>query len=71
MQIDVIIAQLINLISFFEKYREFGFNDAMIEAKKIAEVLEIEPIIREKHITSRKIHFDEEKLAQSALNLLK
>ena len=39
MQIDVVIAQLKNLVSLFEKYRETGFNDAMIEAKEITEAL--------------------------------
>ena len=43
----------------------------MIEAKKIAEALEVELIIREKHIIRKKRHFDEnvdeEELAQSAL----
>ena len=50
MQIDVAITQLKNLISFFEKYRETKFNDAMIEVKKITEALEVEPITREKRI---------------------
>ena len=47
----------------------------MIEAKKIAEALEVEPIIREKRIIRRKKHFDEnideEQLAQSTLESFK
>ena len=48
MCIDVAIEQLKGLISYFEKYRENGFTDAMIFAKNIAFDLEIEPIFVKK-----------------------
>ncbi|XP_022856014.1 zinc finger MYM-type protein 1-like [Olea europaea var. sylvestris] len=48
MHIDVAIDHLKGLISFFKGYREFGFESAMVDAKKIASELEIEPIFREK-----------------------
>ena len=36
MHIDIAINQLKGLISFFEKYRESGFTNAMISSKEIA-----------------------------------
>ncbi|KAL5857292.1 hypothetical protein ACOSQ3_004750 [Xanthoceras sorbifolium] len=36
MHVDITVKQLEGLVSFFEKYRENGFNSAMITAKEIA-----------------------------------
>ncbi|XP_045802280.1 zinc finger MYM-type protein 1-like [Trifolium pratense] len=59
MRMDVAIEQLKGLISFFEKYREDGFENAMISAKEIASEMDIEPKFREKRIIHRKKRFDE------------
>jgi hypothetical protein len=59
MQIDVAISEMQRLISFFEKYRETGFEEAMIEAKEVASAMQIEPFFREKRIIRRKRQFDE------------
>jgi len=42
----------------------------MIEVKKIAEALEVELIIREKHIIRRRRHFDENVDEKNLHNLL-
>ncbi|KAL6208685.1 hypothetical protein ACLB2K_019631 [Fragaria x ananassa] len=67
--------KLEKLISFIQKYKETGFNDALIIAKEIASEMKVEPVFYEKR-TIRKIkHFDdsdnEEELAQSALESFK
>ncbi|KAL9154317.1 hypothetical protein ABFS82_10G106500 [Erythranthe guttata] len=59
MRLDIAIKQLTGLVSFFEMYRENGFSSAMIDAKKIASQMEIEPIFFEKRRIARKRHFDE------------
>ena len=59
MHIDIAINQLKCLISFFEKYRESGFTNAMISSKEIACEMGIEPIFREKRRVRRKKQFDE------------
>jgi hypothetical protein len=59
MRMDVAIEQLKGLISFFEKYREDGFENAIISAKEIASEMDIEPKFREKRIINRKKRFDE------------
>ena len=59
MSIDVAIEKLKGLISFFEKYREDGFENAIISAKEIATEMDIEPKFREKCIIRRKRQFDE------------
>ncbi|KAL5581805.1 hypothetical protein UlMin_014247 [Ulmus minor] len=46
--IEIAMDQLKGLISFFERYRENGFTNAMIVAKEIANELEIEPKFCEK-----------------------
>ncbi|XP_028121906.1 zinc finger MYM-type protein 1-like [Camellia sinensis] len=69
MHIDAAIHQLKGLITFLEKYRETGFLEAMIEAKKVAIEMEIEPTFRERRVIRRKKHFNEnvsEEVAQSA-----
>ncbi|XP_042387582.1 zinc finger MYM-type protein 1-like [Zingiber officinale] len=59
MRLDVAVKQLAGLVSFFEKYRENGFSLAMVDAKKIAFDMEIEPVFPTKRKISRKRHFDE------------
>ncbi|XP_028117570.1 uncharacterized protein LOC114315183 [Camellia sinensis] len=59
MHIDVAIIQLKGLITFLEKYRETGFLDAMIEAKEVATLMEIDPVFCEKRVIRRKKQFDE------------
>ncbi|XP_058740955.1 uncharacterized protein LOC131613289 [Vicia villosa] len=59
MCIDVAIDQLKGLVSFFEKYRENGFENALISTKEIAIEMNIEPKFREKRIIRRKKQFDE------------
>ena len=43
MSMDVSIEQLKDLISYFEKYREDEFENAIIYAKEIAIEIDIEP----------------------------
>ena len=59
MRIDVAIDQLKGFISFFKKYRENGFESAMISSKENALAMKIEPIFREKRVINKKKHFDE------------
>ncbi|XP_028083784.1 zinc finger MYM-type protein 1-like [Camellia sinensis] len=69
MHIDVAIFQLKGLITFLEKYRETGFLDAMIEAKEVATLMEIDPVFREKRVIRKKKQFDEnvsEEVTQTA-----
>ncbi|XP_028068329.1 uncharacterized protein LOC114270912 [Camellia sinensis] len=69
MHIDVAIIQLKELITFLEKYRQIGFLDAMIEAKEVATLMEIDPVFCEKHVIRRKKQFDEnvsEEVTQTA-----
>ncbi|XP_020263218.1 zinc finger MYM-type protein 1-like [Asparagus officinalis] len=67
MQIDVAIDLLRGLISFFESYRENGFEAAMVEAKEIAVRMKVEPIFRERRIIRRKKHFDENASKEMAM----
>ncbi|XP_071712208.1 uncharacterized protein [Rutidosis leptorrhynchoides] len=43
MLLDVAIQSLDGLVTFFDNYRETGFDKAIIEAKKIAETIDVEP----------------------------
>ncbi|XP_048504198.1 uncharacterized protein LOC125499433 [Beta vulgaris subsp. vulgaris] len=56
--IDVAIEKTNGLVSFFERYRESGFHDALDIAKKIAIEMDIDPIFREKRVIRRKCFFD-------------
>jgi len=58
MCIDEVIEQLKGLLSFFEKYRENGFENALISSKEIAFKMNIETKFREKRIRQRKKQFD-------------
>lgn len=59
MCVDDAIQQLKGLICFFEKYREEGFENAIIAAKEIAIEMNVEPKFREKRIIRRNKRFDE------------
>ncbi|XP_034198474.1 zinc finger MYM-type protein 1-like [Prunus dulcis] len=59
MLIDVAIDKVKGLITFFEKYRENGFTEAMYTAKEIATDMGIDPVFLEKRKIRRKKHFDE------------
>ena len=59
MVIDAAISHLKALISFFETYRETGFESNKIIAKEIAARMKIEPTFCEKRIIYRKKQFDE------------
>ena len=48
MSVDVAMEKLKGLISFFEKYREDGFENAIISAKEISFEMDIKPKFREK-----------------------
>ena len=57
--IDAAISHLKALISFFETYRETGFEYDKIIAKEIATQMKIEPTFCEKRIIYKKKQFDE------------
>ncbi|XP_058744291.1 uncharacterized protein LOC131616850 [Vicia villosa] len=59
MLIDVAIEKIKGLISFFEGYRETGFNKALEYAKEIAIELSIDPVFPQRRIIRRKRQFDE------------
>ncbi|KAK9750780.1 hypothetical protein RND81_02G221600 [Saponaria officinalis] len=59
MVIDVAIEEIKGLITFFEIYRESGFVDAIEEAKKIAQEINISPIFPQSRKIRRKRQFDE------------
>ncbi|XP_040361862.1 uncharacterized protein LOC121048908 [Rosa chinensis] len=59
MLLDVAVKNLEGLVSYFEKYRQNGFNFAMTEAKEIANDMGVEPIFPIKRHVCRKKHFDE------------
>ncbi|CAN6552138.1 unnamed protein product [Malus baccata var. baccata] len=67
MLIDVVIEQVQGLIAYFEKYRETGFAEAMINAKKLSIEMEIDPVFPEKRQVRRKRHFDESEGESSQL----
>ncbi|KAL6568949.1 hypothetical protein OROGR_000674 [Orobanche gracilis] len=70
-RLDVAIASLKGLVSFFEKYRENGFTSAMVDAKELAIEMDIEPVFSIKRRIKRNRQFDEnpntERKQQSAL----
>ncbi|XP_035830929.1 uncharacterized protein LOC118480273 [Helianthus annuus] len=59
MCIDVAIKQLDGLIIYFKKFRDEGFENAMIEAKELALKMGIESSFREKRVIPRNRRFDE------------
>ncbi|XP_020875868.1 zinc finger MYM-type protein 1-like [Arabidopsis lyrata subsp. lyrata] len=62
MDIDIAIAQLKGLVSFFRNYRETGFQAAKVEAERIAISMDIEPVfsVKAKRVCKRKRYHDEE-----------
>lgn len=59
MLMDVAIDQLNGLLIFFKKYRDDGFQSAIIASKEIAYDMEIEPVFRCKRTIRRNKKFDE------------
>ena len=59
MLIDVAIEKVKGLISFFTKYREIGFLNALESAKEIARKMDIEPEFRTRRNIKRKRQFVE------------
>ncbi|XP_074337196.1 uncharacterized protein LOC141674386 [Apium graveolens] len=59
MRLDVAIASLKGLVSFFEKYRENGFMSAMVDAKELAIEMDIEPMFLIKRRIKRNRQFDD------------
>ncbi|XP_062104080.1 uncharacterized protein LOC133815239 [Humulus lupulus] len=74
MKIDVAIKELKILLSFLQKYRETGFEEALTKATEIASMMEVEPVFMEKRKVYRKKQFDEsvnEEVTQSAAESFK
>ncbi|XP_074326616.1 uncharacterized protein LOC141664562 [Apium graveolens] len=59
MRLDVAIASLKGLVSFFEKYRENGFTSSIIDAKELDNEMDIEPIFLIKRRIKRNRQFDD------------
>jgi hypothetical protein len=59
MVIDIAIERVQELISFFTKYREIGFSQALEAAREVAAEMDIDPEFRTKRKVKRKRHFDE------------
>ena len=59
MLIDIAIEKVQGLISFFTKYRETSFPNALESAKEIAREMDVEPTFRTKRKIKRKRQFDE------------
>ncbi|XP_071728461.1 uncharacterized protein [Rutidosis leptorrhynchoides] len=59
MLLDVAIKSLDGLVNFLENYRNTGLDRAIIEAKKIAETIDVEPEFPVKRASCRKKQFDE------------
>lgn len=59
MLLDVAVKNLEGLVTYFENYRETGFDKAIIEAKQIAETIDVEPEFPIKRASYRKKQFDE------------
>ncbi|KAL6530683.1 hypothetical protein OROGR_014543 [Orobanche gracilis] len=66
--IDVAIEKIKRLISFFERYRESGFYDALDTAKKIALEMNIDPNFPQRREIRRKKFFDEDQNDTSSVS---
>ncbi|GKB68411.1 zinc finger MYM-type protein 1-like protein [Tanacetum coccineum] len=64
MLIDVAIKEVGGLISFFEEFRDTGFDKAINVAKDIAIEMDIDPVFRQKRVIRRKRQFDEDSVNQ-------
>ncbi|CAL4110815.1 unnamed protein product, partial [Meganyctiphanes norvegica] len=60
MDIATGLASFQKLLSWLKKYRESGFTDALIDAKELAQGLEIEPVFKAHRLRRKKIMFDYE-----------
>jgi hypothetical protein len=58
--LDTTLKQIGGVISYFQKYREEGFDASIETAKSIASSMDIEPKFPTKHQVKRKKHFDEQ-----------
>ena len=56
MHIDVAIEELEKLVSFLQKYREIGFDEALMRAKEIAIEMGVEAEFLEKINIQKKRH---------------
>ncbi|XP_021854418.2 uncharacterized protein [Spinacia oleracea] len=59
MCIDVTIKQVQGILSYFENYRDKGFESCMIVAKTVAFDMNVEPILPTRRLITRKKQFDE------------
>ncbi|CAN1168171.1 Zinc finger MYM-type protein 1 [Linum perenne] len=59
MLIDDAIIKIEGLISFFKRYRENGFQNALEEAKGISTKMDVDPVFSQRREIRRKRHFDE------------
>ncbi|GJT63778.1 zinc finger MYM-type protein 1 [Tanacetum coccineum] len=59
MLIDVPIKEVEGLISFFEEFKDTGFDKAINVAKDIAIEMDIDPVFRQKRVIRKKRQFDE------------
>jgi hypothetical protein len=74
--LDGTMQQIEGVISYFQKYRDTGFNASIETAKSIASSMDVEPIFPAKRQVKRKKHFDEqndetEELQRSAIDSFK
>ncbi|KAF0714845.1 zinc finger MYM-type protein 1-like, partial [Aphis craccivora] len=60
MQIGISVSMLKGLITFLEKYREYGFQKAENLAKELAVSIDIEPVFKIKRHRKKKRNFDYE-----------
>lgn len=60
MNLEDAITKLKELIVFFQKFRDDGFEEMMKEARELAIDVDIEPIFEKKRVVRRKNFFDEE-----------
>ncbi|XP_076931779.1 uncharacterized protein LOC143597048 [Bidens hawaiensis] len=59
MVLDVAIKQVKKLIKYFKNYREVGFPKAIVDAKKIAIEMGVDPVFSQSRPLIRKKQFDE------------
>jgi hypothetical protein len=76
MCLDTTLKQIEGVITYFQKYREDGFDASIVTAKSIASSMGIEPRFPTKRQSKRKKYFDEqndetEELQHSAIESLK
>uniref|UniRef100_A0A7N0TVB4 TTF-type domain-containing protein n=1 Tax=Kalanchoe fedtschenkoi TaxID=63787 RepID=A0A7N0TVB4_KALFE len=69
MLIDVAIDIIKGLVSFFERYMDVGFSNAVEEVKKIAIELDVDPLFPHRRQIRRKKYFDENSRDESLIIL--